>query len=545
MNKLRYIFLAALVSTFYACDVDNDLEEIKDAEMVYAEADAGTADFSKYVSVGASFTAGFADNALFVATQVNSFPNIIAGKMAHFGGGEFHQPLMNDNDGGLLFMGQQIQAPRLIFGGAGPIPLPGGMPTTEVTNRLSGPFNNFGVPGAKSFHMVAPGYGSMAGVPAGLANPYFARMATSDATTVLADAMAQQPTFFTVSEIGGNDVLGYAISGGSGMVQNGNLDPSTYGSNDITDPNVFASAFNGIVQGLTSGGAKGAIVTIPSIVNLPHFTTVPHNPLDPSNPAFGPQIATLNQVYGAINQVLAAYQETDRMISFSTTEASAVVIKDENLTDYSAQIAGALGADPNFALFIQQFGLPAQAAPMVAGLLGQTYGQARQATADDFFVLPSSSVIGTVNTDVVAALMGQGLSQEVAGMFAVEGVSLPLEDKWVLTPEEKQHIAEATDAYNATITAIGQQYGLAVVDLNGLLTEAATTGAQFDEFIMTTDLVFGGLVSLDGIHLTSRGYAIMANKILEGIDATYGSNFKESGNLAKAANYSTNYPAGI
>ena len=62
---------------------------------------------------------------------------------------------------------------------------------------------------------------------------------------------------------------------------------------------------------------------------------------------------------------------------------------------------------------------------------------------------------------------------------------------------------------------------------------------------MSTSLVFGGLVSLDGIHLTSRGYALMANKILEAIDAKYGSNFGASGNFAKANNYPTNYPPGI
>ena len=60
---------------------------------------------------------------------------------------------------------------------------------------------------------------------------------------------------------------------------------------------------------------------------------------------------------------------------------------------------------------------------------------------------------------------------------------------------------------------------------------------------MTTDLVFGGLVSLDGIHLTARGYALMANKFLEAIDATYGSNFIEAGQVAKADNYPVGYSA--
>ena len=59
---------------------------------------------------------------------------------------------------------------------------------------------------------------------------------------------------------------------------------------------------------------------------------------------------------------------------------------------------------------------------------------------------------------------------------------------------------------------------------------------------MTSQLVVGGLVSLDGVHLTARGYALMANKILEAMDAEFGSNFTKATNgLAKAGSYPTNY----
>ena len=127
----------------------------------------------------------------------------------------------------------------------------------------------------------------------------------------------------------------------------------------------------------------------------------------------------------------------------------------------------------------------------------------------------------------------------------INGVSVPLADNWVLTPEEQSNIQTAVDAYNVSINSIAAANDLAVVDLNQLLTEAAGGGTTFGNFSLSTTLVFGGLVSLDGIHLTSRGYALMANKILEAIDAKYGSNFKDSGNLADADSYPTNYPPGI
>lgn len=506
MKKIKYLFLMALAVSFTACDVNNELDEIPAPVVVYPDATPGNADFSNYVAIGASFTAGFSDGSVFLAAQSQSFPAIMAQMMANMGGGAFTQPLVNDNIGGLLLGGQQISNPRLFFNGAGPAVLPG-TPTTEVSSVLSGPFNNMGVPGLKSFHMVAPGYGNVANVPLGLANPYYARMASNSGATVLGDAASQGATFFTISEIGGNDVLGYATSGGTGMVQTGNPDPTTYGPNDITDPGLFTNVFGSIVQTMTANGAEGAVLTVPSIVNLPFFTTVPHNavPLDQAtadllNGGFALYNGGLQQVYaglvaGGLPQAVADAEIAQRTISFAAGQ-NAVTIVDEDLRDLSA------------------FGLP----------------NFRQATADDFLVLTSSSFIGTA--------VGGNPTQ-------INGLSVPLADNWVLTPQEQNNIQVATDAYNAAIANIGSANGLAVVDLDGLLAEAATTGTPFDEFTMTTSLVFGGMVSLDGIHLTTRGYALMAKKILEGIDATYGSNFTESGNVPRAANYPTNYPPGI
>ncbi|MDE0774508.1 MAG: G-D-S-L family lipolytic protein, partial [Ulvibacter sp.] len=62
--------------------------------------DAGDADFSNYVALGNSLTAGFADNALFVSGQQDSYPNIMAQQFSFVGGGDFTQPLTSDNLGG-------------------------------------------------------------------------------------------------------------------------------------------------------------------------------------------------------------------------------------------------------------------------------------------------------------------------------------------------------------------------------------------------------------------------------------------------------------
>ncbi len=535
-NIYKCFGLLFIFSGLVACEIDEVEPNLPPAAELPA-LQSGSLDFSKYVSVGASFTAGFTDGALFLAGQENSFPNLLSQQFAGANGGSFTQPLTNDNLGGLLLGGNVIQGTRLFFNGAGPATLPG-TPTNEVSSKLSGPFNNMGVPGAKSFHILAPGYGSVAGVPAGTANPFFARFSSSETASVLEDAMAQSPTFFTLSEIGGNDVLGYATTGGDGT------NPITPSDGPIGVG--FDATFGAIVATMTSGGAKGLVTNVPFITDLPHFTTVPHNPLDPTNESFGPLIPTLNGVYGALNQIYEAIGQPERSVVFSESAASAVVIKDENLADISTIIRDALIGSPQFAGLLASFGLPTDAGTVgaVATLFGLTYGQTRQATANDLLVLPSSSIIGTPNADSVAFLMSQGLSQAVAGQFSVEGITLPLADKWVLTPQEQTAIENATNAYNATIEAVASaNNNIVLVDLNSVLTEAATTGYQYEDYTLTTDLVFGGLVSLDGIHLTARGYALMATIFLEKLDENFGSNFIASGNFPKSNDFTTLYPA--
>jgi len=296
-----------------------------------------------------------------------------------------------------------------------------------------------------------------------------------------------------------------------------------------------------LVSTLTSGSAKGVVTNVPYITDLPHFTTVPHNPLTPDNPSFGPLIPTLNGVFGQINQVFAFLQVPERSIVFSETDASALVIKDETLTDLSAQMTGVFMASPTFPLFVQSLGLPAEAAPLVATLLGNAYGQVRQATADDLFVLPLSTVIGTTNETSFQTLLGFGLSPELAAQFSAEGITYPLEDKWVLLPSEQGEIKTATDAYNATIENVAASNSdIALVDLNSIL-DGDGILETVNNFTLTTSLVTGGAVSLDGIHLTARGYAYMANAFLKAIDAEFGSNFEASGNVPNLGDYPTNY----
>jgi len=493
IRNLKYVLLASLI--FAACSDDDEGSPVEEPIT------SGSADFSKYVALGDSFAAGFSDNALFRRGQENSYPNIIASQFALAGGGAFNQPLMVDNIGGFSMGGVQIpQFPtRLYLGLPDPmIPSPSPMNVSGVSgtafgSTVTGPFNNFGVPGAKSFHLTAPGYGQL--------NPYFGRFASSPTASVLGDALAQNPTFFSLW-IGGNDVLGYATNGGVPTSQ----DPVA--GNDITPVGTFDAVYNGMVEQLAQGGRKGVIANLPYINTLPFFTTVPFNPLTTATLGSGDAavgeatVDALNaQLYGPLKQALTAFGAGDRIQLLSKTQGNPLLIKDETLPDLSAQLTAA---------FTPTLGVA------TATFYGQVFGQARHArggTNRDFVLLTTRAVIGSAPAGVPAPL----------DKF---GITYPLQDKHVLVPAEVAEIVAATDAYNTTIANAAETHGLAFVDTFTIMNQLLNGGIRFGNYQLTATFATGGAFSLDGIHPSARGYALIANKFLEAVNTTYGSNFK-------------------
>ncbi|WP_321539537.1 SGNH/GDSL hydrolase family protein [Flavobacterium piscinae] len=110
--------------------------------------------------------------------------------------------------------------------------------------------------------------------------------------------------------------------------------------------------------------------------------------------------------------------------------------------------------------------------------------------------------------------------------FNTVGVSYPMQDNTVLTADETAQVKTATDAFNATIQSLASAKGLAFVDANSLLNQVSNGGITANNFTVTSNFVTGGGFSLDGVHPSPRGYALIANKFFEAINATYGSNFK-------------------
>ncbi len=481
----------------------------------------GLCNFSKYISLGDSMSAGYCDGALFIAGQNNAYPNILSQQFALAGGGSFITPLMNDNIGGFLIGGNAIpgNGPRLYFNGLDIVSVTG-TPTTEITNLLTGPFNNLSVPAAKSFHLLTQGYGNISGIALGQSNPYYVRFASSSSSSVLSDATVQNGTFFSLS-IGNNDVLSYATSGGIGVNQIGNFNPTTYGANDITDPNVFTNVYSSLLANLTANGAKGVVANIPDFKTIPFFNHIPTNPnyaLPTSN------TNQMNQIFGLINVALANNGLPTRFQPLiaddgnsSTIENNPLLIFDESLTNISNMIVTAL--TPSLG-------------SSVANYLSTIYAQARHASNTtsnrDYILLNARTKIGTNQSGATAP-------------FNVIGMTYPMQDNTTITASEAIQIKTATDAFNTSIESLAVSNSLAFVDLRALYNQINTSGIISNGLTVTSNFILGGMFSLDGVHPTPRGNALIANKFIEAINIKYGSTFQK----VNISNYPVLFPANL
>ena len=82
----------------------------------------------------------------------------------------------------------------------------------------------------------------------------------------------------------------------------------------------------------------------------------------------------------------------------------------------------------------------------------------------------------------------------------------------------------ATAKFNSIISSLASSKGLAFVDANSKMKELSqSSGIQFDGVRYTAKFVTGGTFSLDGVHLTGRGYAVIANEFIKAINNKYGS----------------------
>ncbi|MBW6477873.1 MAG: hypothetical protein K0B37_00465 [Bacteroidales bacterium] len=414
---MKFRTLIYLLSALFLISCEPEIEAFKP--------DAGEADFSVYVALGNSLTAGYANGELYKSGQMVSYANIMAKQMIHAGAGEFRQPLMKDElgFGNKVILGEVSDC--LGNDILAPVPAGGTPDPANFTSIFSeeGPFHNIGVPGAQISHLLLPGYS--------LYNQYFGRFASNASTRVLDDALDLDPTFFSLW-IGSNDVLGYAISGGESGV--------------ITPSEEFKQLYRLILNELTSKSDKGVLANIPEIISIPFFNTIPAHGLLLTRQG---QVDSLNLLHVG-----------NPYITFRLGYNGFVVA--DAASEYDAM---------------------------------------RQLEEDELVLL-------TVPQDKIKC---EGWGSE-----------FPIPANFYLSQQQIIEVATAIEAYNMAINELAGEFNLALVDINSLLKESIT-GINYDGLNFNTQYVMGGVFSLDGIHLSPRGNAIVANHFIKAINSKYGS----------------------
>lgn len=355
---------------------------------------SGSADFSRYVGIGTSISAGFESGGLVDRHQIHAFPRLFASAV---GSAAFTYPSIS-GDGIPPLLALKSLSPLVINNSGRTLGSP-------VNIGQATAYHDMGVPGALLFDVADSTFY--------YSNP-FGRSATMfdiivrHRGTILMQAMSLNPTFVTF-ELGANEVLGPATSG-SGTVS--------------VDVPTFAALLAGTLTGLTAAlpNVKLALFNVPDVTSIPFVTTIkPY--------AVGP---------GGVH------------IPF-------------------------LGS---------------------GGPLSES----------DHVLLTASDSLA-VGTGVPVGAGGNGR---------------PLADWQVLTAAEASSIQNIIVGYNSAIAGAAAARGAALVDLNGLLRQAASTGFEIGGVTYTSAFISGGLFSLDGVHPNDLAHGILANALIDAVNATYG-----------------------
>lgn len=524
-NLKNYLFALLTLVFITACDEYKNLvdEQLEQNPLPPAPSgDAGNLDLTKYVSIGNSIAAGYQDRALYNNAQVNAFPTYLATqfKISGIGGGDFNQPDINSANGYSSPGGPTgiLGRYELSLSQQRPVPTAGELPTAFGGDK--GALNNFAVPGMKLTDASNP---SLA-----LTNPLYGRFASAPGTsTVLGDALAANPSFFTF-ELGANDVLGYAVSGG--------LDES-----DITDAATFQGSLTTSLGALVASGAEGLVAHVPMIITAPFFRAVPYNAVPVTSPGLADQLndafAGLNQVLDglAANQLITPDEAARRKVVYALG-ANPILMYDDALED--------LG--PKFDLL----GLP----PATRAAL-QPFVQSRPAVDGDLVLLTAATEIGR---------------EIIPGNSTIlSGISYPIGDAFILSQVEWTNVVTARATYNAIIgavvTGLNNSIGstvLAEYDVNVLMTDIAgltqiqaTQLAHTAAAVAAADGVLGiiesgvslnpdfgpnGVFSTDGIHPNPRGHGLFANGMIGVMNGVFGASIPTMNVLALRGILATN-----
>jgi lysophospholipase L1-like esterase len=243
----------------------------------------GNSTVTKYVSVGNSLTAGYQSAGLYKSAQLYSYPNLIAQQLAKAGAtiGTFEQPYWPDPGIPDPLTGKASR--YIIYGWSGTTPeigpigeaLTAAAPENAAT--VLRPYDNLGIPGIPlaGFLDTTGTYQSSPLGPGAILR--WANPGSPFPKSVFLQAAALHPDLVTFW-LGANDVLGFAITGGTSPTAP--TDPTTFGY-------LYGQALDALRNALPN--VKIVVANIPNVTSVPFFTTV--------NPLLAPNIPSGLAIY--------------------------------------------------------------------------------------------------------------------------------------------------------------------------------------------------------------------------------------------------------
>ncbi|HEY2932596.1 MAG TPA: SGNH/GDSL hydrolase family protein [Acidobacteriota bacterium] len=144
-----------------------------------------------------------------------------------------------------------------------------------------------------------------------------------------------------------------------------------------------------------------------------------------------------------------------------------------------------------------------------------------------FFTIPELAAAAGVPAPLVQFVLGVGPEDLIPAtaiptllQIAQGQAQGPLPPNLVLTAQEVRAIRERTQQYNNVIARLAEQRGFPVVDSNALLRRIRREGVAVGNLRLTGSFL-GGIFSLDLIHPTRTGQAIVANEFIAAINSFY------------------------
>ncbi|MBR9919172.1 hypothetical protein GYB29_16230 [bacterium] len=537
MKKLNKLFLLLIVTGLisYSCDgIEDSLvnDQLEDNPLPTPPTyTSGSTDFSNYVAVGNSLTAGFMDGALYTAGQNNSIPAILSAQFALAGGAEANQPNVNSANGfnsALSDVGNGVILGRteLDVSIPGPTPTQGEFPIPAF-NGDKAELNNFGVPGIKVADLFDADLQNNAAL--GL---YYSRFASNPGTsTIIGDATAASPSFFSLW-IGNNDVLQYALSGGISETL-------------ITSQGDFQTDFGNALGALVQTGSQGVVMNIPPVVILPFFRAVSWDVIgidqelaDQLNAGF----QSVNEAIQGCSNLGVEQSDIDRRLVNYSAGNNPILVIDEELDDLGTCFDTLQGLN-----IIN----PQQRASLVP------YEQSRPLISSELVLLTAGAVLNTPFQDDPTKPIGVVIPLGFNADGSLSG------DKYYLTGEEQVNIVTARATFNAVIDGVIDATNngagsdvVALVDLHptladlfGLDVATATQlalsadarnpssadgefGISVDGVTLLPDFSPDGIFSTDAVHPNPRGNALVVNEIIKTIEANFGATLPKANVLS-------------